>query len=152
MENLKIEYLPVKSLKPYEKNARAHADYDVSQIMVSIEKYGFDDPIGVWGDENIIVEGHGRLMAAKKLKMAEVPVIHLDHLTDEQRKEYALIHNKSAELSTWDLGVLLDEIKQLDLSDFDIDWGLDGLDDPEDEKEIIEDEAPEPPKEAKESK
>ena len=149
MENLKIEYLPIKQLKPYEKNARKHADYDVSQIMVSIEKYGFSDPIGVWGENNIIVEGHGRLMAAKKLKLKEVPVIHLDHLTDEQRKEYALIHNKSAELSEWDLETLLAEINELDLSDFDIDWGIDGLEMPEEEATIVEDEAPEPEKEAK---
>lgn len=149
MENLKIEYLPVKALKPFDKNARAHADYDVGQIAKSIEKYGFDDPIGVWGEENIIVEGHGRLMAAKKLKLKEVPVIHLDHLTDEQRREYALIHNKSAELSTWDLGTLLEEIKALDLSDFDIDWGLGDLESAEENSTIIEDEAPEPPKEAK---
>ena len=149
MENLKIEYLPIKQLKPYEKNARKHADYDVSQIMVSIEKYGFSDPIGVWGENNIIVEGHGRLMAAKKLKLKEVQVIHLDHLTDEQRKEYALIHNKSAELSEWDLETLLAEINELDLSDFDIDWGIDGLEMPEEEAAIVEDEAPEPEKEAK---
>mgnify|MGYP002857018572 CR=1 FL=1 len=149
MENLKIEYLPLKELKPYEKNARKHEDYDVSQIMVSIKKYGFSDPIGVWGENNIIVEGHGRLMAAKKLKMKEVPVIRLDHLTDEERKEYALIHNKSAELSEWDLETLLSEIQELDLSDFDIDWGIDGLELPEEETEVVEDEAPEPPKEAK---
>jgi len=146
MDNIKIEYLPIKDLKPYERNQRKHADYDVSQIMVSIQKYGFNDPIGIWSDKNIIVEGHGRLAAAKKLKMKEVPVIRLDHLTDEQRKEYAIIHNKTAELSEWDFDLLAEDIPALDFSDFDIDWGLPDLDD---DIEIVEDEVPEPPAEPK---
>ena len=147
MDNIKIEYLPISDLTPYERNQRKHADYDISQIMVSIQKYGFNDPIGIWSDKNIIVEGHGRLAAAKKLHMKEVPVIRLDHLTDEQRKEYAIIHNKTAELSEWDFDLLAEDIPTLDFSDFDIDWGL-----PEEEEEnteIEEDEAPEPPAEPK---
>lgn len=122
MENIKVEYLPLNKLRPYDKNTRKHADYDVSQIMVSIEKYGFLDPIAVWSDKNIIVEGHGRLAAAKKLKLKEVPVIRLDHLTDEQRREYGIIHNKSAELSEWDFDLLAEEIPELDFDGFDIDW------------------------------
>ena len=101
-ENLKIEYLKVSNLKPYKKNARKHADDDVLTIMESIKEFGFSDPIGIWSEENIIVEGHGRLIAAKKLGMKEVPVIRLDHLTDEQRRAYALAHNKTAEMSEWD--------------------------------------------------
>ena len=66
MDNeLKIEYLPVGSLKPYEKNARKHQNADVQTIVASIKEFGFDDPIGVWGEDNLIVEGHGRLRAAK---------------------------------------------------------------------------------------
>ena len=147
MDNIKIEYLPIKDLKPYERNQRKHADYDISQIMVSIQKYGFNDPIGIWSDKNIIVEGHGRLAAAKKLHMKEVPVIRLDHLTDEQRKEYAIIHNKTAELSEWDFDLLAEDVPTLDFSDFDIDWGL--PEDTEENTEIEEDEAPEPPTEPK---
>lgn len=124
MDNIKIEYLPIGDLTPYERNQRKHADYDVSQIMVSIQKYGFNDPIGIWSDKNIIVEGHGRLAAAKKLHMKEVPVIRLDHLTDEQRKEYGIIHNKSAELSEWDFDLLSEDIPTLDCDGFEIDWGL----------------------------
>lgn len=96
---LKIEYVNVAKLKPYDKNTRKHEDYDVSQIAKSIEQYGFNDPIGIWGKDNIIVEGHGRLLAAKKLGMDKVPCIRLDDLTDEQRREYAIMHNKTAELS-----------------------------------------------------
>lgn len=103
---LKIEYVDVAKLKPYDKNTRKHEDYDVSQIAKSIEQYGFNDPIGIWGKDNIIVEGHGRLLAAKKLGMTEVPCIRLDNLTDEQRREYAIMHNKTAELSTWDFDLL----------------------------------------------
>lgn len=122
---LKIEYIDVVKLKPYDKNTRKHEDYDVSQIAKSIEEYGFNDPIGIWGKDNIIVEGHGRLLAAKKLGMTEVPCIRLDNLTDEQRREYAIMHNKTAELSTWDFDLLAAEIPELDFSGFDVDWGID---------------------------
>ena len=89
---LAIEYIETSKLKPYDKNARAHHDEDVAAIVNSIKEFGFSDPIGVWGKDNVIVEGHGRLEAAKKLKMDKVPVIHLDHLSDEQRRAYALAH------------------------------------------------------------
>lgn len=141
MENrLNVEYIPVGKLKPYDKNTRKHAEYDVSQIAKSIEQYGFNDPIGIWGKDNIIVEGHGRLLAAKKLGMTEVPCIRLDDLTDEQRREYAIMHNKTAELSAWDFDLLAAEIDGLDFSGFDIDWGLPA---DEEETEITEDEPPE---------
>ena len=126
---LKIEYVDVAKLKPYDKNTRKHEDYDVSQIAKSIEQYGFNDPIGIWGKDNIIVEGHGRLLAAKKLGMDKVPCIRLDDLTDEQRREYAIMHNKTAELSTWDFDLLATEIPELDFSGFDIDWGIVSPDD-----------------------
>lgn len=137
---LKIEYLPVKALKPYDKNTRKHQKLDVDNIARSIEKYGMNDAIGIWGEENIIVEGHGRLMACKKLGIKEVPCVRLDHLTDEQRREYAIAHNATAELSAWDLDILPDELAELDLSDFDFDFGL-----PEEktETEVVEDEVPE---------
>ena len=106
MSELKIEYLPVAELKPYEKNTRKHQKLDVDNIAKSIEKYGMNDAIGIWGKDNIIVEGHGRLMACKKLGIKTVPVVRLDHLTDEQRREYAIAHNATAELSVWDLDIL----------------------------------------------
>lgn len=145
--DLKIEYLPVRDLRPYEKNARKHADADVNTIMSSIKEFGFDDPIGIWGEDNTIVEGHDRLIAAKKLGMKQVPVIRLDHLTDEQRRAYALAHNKTAEMSEWDFDLLSDELG--DITDIDMSsFGFD-LDEHEEEPEIIEDEVPEPPEEPK---
>jgi site-specific DNA-methyltransferase (adenine-specific) len=137
---LKIEYLPIKSLKPYEKNTRKHQKKDVDNIAKSIEKYGMCDAIGIWGEQNIIVEGHGRMLACKQLGMTEVPCVRLDHLTDEQRREYAIAHNATAELSEWDFDILPDELAELDLSDFDFDFGIE---DDEEETEIVEDEAPE---------
>ena len=137
---LKIEYIAVNELKPYDKNTRKHETKDVDNIAKSIEKYGMCDAIGIWGDENIIVEGHGRLMACKKLGINEVPCVRLDHLTDEERREYAIAHNATAELSVWDKDFLAEELGELDLSGFDFDFDID-ID--EEQTEIIEDEAPE---------
>ena len=135
---LKIEYLPIKALKPYEKNTRKHQKKDVDNIARSIEKYGMNDAVGIWGEQNIIVEGHGRMLACKQLGMTEVPCVRLDHLTDEQRREYAIAHNATAELSEWDLDILPDELAELDLSDFDFDFGFSM-----EEQEYIEEKAEE---------
>lgn len=89
--------------------------------MRSIEEFGFNDPIGIWGPQNVIVEGHGRLMAAKKLGMKQVPCIRLDDLTDEQRRAYALAHNRTAELSVWDPDLLpleLEDLPSYDMTEF----------------------------------
>lgn len=137
---LKIEYLSTSELTPYDKNTRKHEKLDIDNIARSIEKYGMNDAIGIWGENNVIVEGHGRLMACKKLGIEEVPVVRLDHLTDEQRREYAIAHNATAELSAWDIDVLTEELEDLDLGDFDFDFNL--LED-EEEPEVVEDEVPE---------
>jgi site-specific DNA-methyltransferase (adenine-specific) len=146
--DLKIEYLPVKALKPYERNARKHQNEDVTAIVASIRDFGFDDPIGIWSDKNIIVEGHGRLLAAKKLGMKEVPCIRLDHLSDEQRRAYALAHNRTAELSVWNdelLNLELDDITDIDMEELGF-----NLEDPLAEAEAVDDdydiELPEEPK------
>ena len=125
MSEIRIEYVKIETLIPYQNNARKHSDADTDAIIQSIREFGFNDPIGVW--KNIIVEGHGRLIAAKRLGMEEVPVIRLDHLTDEQRKAYALAHNKTAELSGWDFDILAEELAELT----DIDMSQFGFDLPE---------------------
>ena len=143
--NLKIEYIDINKIRPYEHNARKHTDIDLSTIVASIKEFGFSDPIGIWKDT--IVEGHGRLEAAKKLGMEEVPCIRLDHLSDEQRRAYALAHNKTAEMSEWDFDLLdseLDEILDIDMSEFGFE-----LDEEEEAQEIEEDEVPEIPEEPK---
>ena len=140
MQELKIEYVSLDKLKPYDKNARKHQEADLSTIKASITEFGMSDPIGVWGKDNVIVEGHGRYLACKDLGIEKVPVIHLDHLTDEQRRAYALAHNKTAEMSVWDFDILgeeLDGIFDIDMSDFGFD-----LTEDEEETEITEDEVP----------
>ena len=143
---LEIEYIKIEKLKPYEKNARKHQKADVDTIKASIKEFGMCDPIGIWGEKNIIVEGHGRLMALKELGYEEVPCIRLDFLSDEQRRAYALAHNKTAEMSDWDFDLLdseLDNILDIDMTEF-------GFDIEEDEPEVTEDdyevEIPEEPK------
>lgn len=134
---LKIEYINAVDLKPYEKNARKHGTADLEGIKKSIQEFGFNDPIGIWKD-NIIIEGHGRLLAAKALGMDKVPCIRLDELTDDQRRAYTLAHNKTAELSAWDF-----EILEQELSEIDLDMTAFGFEIPEGDKEIEEDDAPE---------
>ena len=138
---LKIEYIAVDNLKPYEKNNKKHEDFDIGEIAKSISKYEMIDPVGIWGKDNTIVEGHGRVLACKQLGIDKVPCIRLDHLTDEQRREYAIVHNKSQELALYDFDNLADELADLDFSDFNFDFGIDT--DAEEETEIVEDEAPE---------
>jgi hypothetical protein len=113
--------IKIEDLTPYERNARHHEPVDIDAIAKSIEAFGFRDPVGVWGPNNVIVEGHGRVMAAKQLGMTEVPCIRLDDLTDEQRRAYGLAHNKTAELSTWDAELLPLEVQDLptyDMTEF----------------------------------
>ena len=118
---MNYENLSISELKPAERNARRHQEKDIEAIKKSIQEFGFNDPIGVWGPENTIVEGHGRLQAASELGLEKVPVVHLDHLTDEQRRAYALVHNRTAELSEWDLEIMDEELAgifDIDMNDF----------------------------------
>lgn len=118
--DLEVVYLPVDSLTPYENNTRKHAPDDIEAIKQSILHVGFLDPVGVWGPKNIIVEGHGRQIAAMELGIESVPCIRLDHLTDTQRRDYAIRHNRTAELSGWDFGKLEEEIARLEIEGVDL--------------------------------
>ena len=110
---LQVEYLSPSELKKYKNNARKHDVEDLEAIMQSIRDFGFNDPIGIWGKAKTIVEGHGRLLAALELGLDKVPVIRLDHLNSEQRKAYALAHNRTAELSEWDEAIKKSELKAI---------------------------------------
>ena len=120
MYDLQVVYLSPHDLTPYEGNTRKHAPDDIDQIKESIEKDGFNDPIGIWGENNIIVEGHGRQIAALEMGLEKVPCIRLDHLTDTQRRDYAIRHNRTAELSGWDFAKLEEEIAALEIEGVDL--------------------------------
>ena len=109
----------VGDLIPYVNNSRTHSDDQVAQIAASIKEFGWTNPILVDGD-NSIIAGHGRLMAARKLKMDEVPTIELDYLTDVQRKALIIADNKLALNSDWDVGLLSLELEELQGLDFDL--------------------------------
>lgn len=140
-----VEMIPVGDLKIYKRNAKKHTPEQIEQIINSIRAFGMNDPIGIWGKDNVIVEGHGRFLALRQMgETGEVPCIRLDHLTDEQRRAYALAHNKLTMNTDFDDALLLPELEALediyDMSDF----GFEANEE-EDKKaaEIVEDEAPE---------
>lgn len=110
----------VEEITPYAKNARTHSEAQVSQIASSIIEFGFTNPILVDSEQGIIA-GHGRLMAAKKLGMTQVPVVVLDHLTPAQKKAYIIADNKLAELAGWDENILAQELADLRDADYNLD-------------------------------
>ena len=115
----KIELWNLERLKPYEKNAREHSEQQIAQIAASIVEFGFLNPILVDSHDGIVA-GHGRLSAAKELALDVVPVVVLDHLTENQKKAYILVDNKLAENATWNEELLAEEIIKLNLQDFDL--------------------------------
>ena len=136
---LRIEYVSKQDLKPYENNAKIHTAEQIEQIKRSIEEFGFNDPVAVWHD-NEIIEGHGRLLAVMEMEdIEEVPIIRLDDLTDEERRAYMLAHNKLTMNTDFDFEMLdseLDDIIDIDMSEFGFDIEIED-DEPED---IVEDE------------
>lgn len=110
---------PVDQLIPYVGNARTHSDAQVAQIAASIQEFGWTNPVLVDG-QNGVIAGHGRLLAARKLKLPEVPVIELAHLTDAQRKAYILADNKLALNAGWDPATLGLELEALRADGFDL--------------------------------
>lgn len=142
--------VPTNKLVPYKGNAKVHDSVQIGQIAESIEEFNFADPIAAWHDKNgdsVIIEGHGRLMAAKKLGIKQLPVIYLDYLSDEQRRAYTLVHNKLTMNSDFDFEILqdeLDSIFDINMADFGFDVAIDDFTEPQ---EIKDEEVPEPPKE-----
>jgi len=117
---LQIEMLPVDRLVPYVRNARTHSDDQIAQIAASIAEFGFTNPILI-GEDEVIIAGHGRLMAAKALGLTEVPVIVLDHLIEAQRRALVIADNRIAENAGWDDDLLRSELAALREADFDLD-------------------------------
>ena len=123
---LKIETRPVAKLLPYASNSRTHSDAQVAQIAASIKEFGWTNPILIDGD-NTIIAGHGRLLAARKLGMEEVPAIVLDHLSKAQQRALVIADNQLALNAGWDIQLLKAEIEDLNLEGFDLE--LLGFDD-----------------------
>lgn len=117
--DIQIEKWPVDRLIPYARNARTHTDEQVAQVAASIAEFGWTNPILV-GADGIIIAGHARLAAARKLRIAEVPVIVLDHLTETQRRALVLADNRLALSAGWDEEMLRVELESLKEEDFNI--------------------------------
>ena len=122
---IKVSTVPINSLIPYARNARTHSDAQVAQIAASIREFGWTNPVLLDGEKGIIA-GHGRVLAARKLGMEEVPCIELSHLTAAQKRAYILADNKLAENAGWDLDLLKLELGEL--RDLGMDLSLTGFD------------------------
>lgn len=116
----------ISDIIPYEKNAKKHDDVQIANVAESIKQYGFVQPIVIDRD-GVIVIGHCRALAAKKLGMNEVPCVCVDDLTPEQVNALRIVDNKSNE-SEWDFDLLSDELANIDLSGFDFDFWIDYVD------------------------
>jgi DNA modification methylase len=116
----RIELWPIDRLIPYARNPRTHSESQIAQIAASIAEFGFNNPVLVDTKDGIIA-GHGRLLAARKLKLNQVPVVVLDHLSETQKRAYILADNRLAELAGWDEELLRGELAELRDADFNLD-------------------------------
>ena len=138
---MQIEQLQIAALIPYARNSRTHSDEQVAQIAASIREFGFTNPVLIDGEGGIIA-GHGRVLGARKLGLAQVPCIRLAHLTEAQRRAYVIADNQIGLNSGWDDDVLADELHLLKIDDFDL--SLTGFAADDLEKLLLE-EIPPPP-------
>ena len=142
----KIEQVAVADIIPYASNSRTHSDAQIAQIAASIREFGWTNPILIDGDNGLIA-GHGRLLAARKLGLENVPAIVLDHLTKAQQRALVIADNQLALNAGWDMELLKAEIEDLKLEDFDIDLlgfddkFLDGLLEPEPTEGLTDEDA-----------
>jgi len=135
----RIEIWPVDRLVPYGRNARTHSPEQVAQIAASIAEFGFNSPILVDSNEGIVA-GHGRLLAARKLGLSEVPVVVLDHLNSTQRRAFLIADNRLALSAGWDDELLAEELAGLEAEGFDL--GVIGFTGDELESLLAQDDAP----------
>jgi len=116
---MKIETTPIDKLVPYVNNARTNSPEQVDQIAASIKEFGFNNPVLI-DKKNGIIAGHGRVMAARKLELKEVPTVRLEHLSETQKKAFIIADNKIAMNAGWDDELLALELKDLDDVMFDL--------------------------------
>jgi ParB-like chromosome segregation protein Spo0J len=115
-----IEQVKLDKLIPYARNSRTHSDAQVAQIAASIKEFGFTNPVLI-DETGSIIAGHGRVMAARKLAITDVPSIRLTHLTEAQKKAYIIADNKLALNAGWDDEMLAVEFSELKGMEFDLD-------------------------------
>lgn len=126
--DIEIIYQGIEKLINNENNPKIHTDEQIEKIKKSIKEFGFNDPIAV-DENNLIIEGHGRLAAAIELGMDEVPTFILKDLSEEEKKAYSIIHNKQTLSTGFDYDLLNEElksIKSIDMSEYDFDLVFDG--------------------------
>ncbi len=139
---MKIENVSISEIKPYDRNAKKHDEKQIKNVMESIKQFGFAQPV-VIDKNNVLIIGHCRYEASKRLTLKEIPTVRMDELSQEQVDKLRLLDNKLNE-SEWDMDLLIDDIPELDFDGFDIDWGLpDILED----TEITEVDVPDVPEE-----
>lgn len=123
---MKVVNIKIRDLIEYQNNAKIHDEKQIKQIVKSIKEFGFNDPIAI-DENNVIIEGHGRLYALQKLEYEEVPCIRLNHLNEQQKKAYILAHNKLTMNTGFDLDLLEEEL--IAIEDFDMtEFGFDEID------------------------
>ena len=119
MKSEKIEQVTIEKLIPYARNSRTHSDAQIAQIAASIKEFGFVNPVLI-DDQDGIIAGHGRVMAARKLGIDEVPCIRLSHLTENQKRAYVIADNKLALNAGWDDEMLRIELQELSDEEFNL--------------------------------
>lgn len=138
MSDISIEMMKTNDIIPYEFNSRQHDEEQINRLANSINEFGFNQPL-VIDEKNILLVGHGRLMAAKKLNLEMVPVVKRLELTELKKKAYRILDNKLQNDSTWDFDNLEKELSQLKIDGLNVDdWGLENFllngDEPSDEE------------------
>ena len=124
---MKIEKIKVDEIIPYADNAKLHPERQVKQIAASIQEFGFNDPIAI-DENNVVIEGNGRLMAIKDLGFKEVDCIRIEGLTEDQKRAYILVHNQLTMNTGFDIEILnkeLEKIKDIDMTQFDFEIDID---------------------------
>jgi DNA modification methylase len=146
---MQIEQIPLKELTPYTRNSRTHSEEQITQVVASIVEYGWTNPVLI-DDSGMIIAGHGRTMAAARLKMTEVPCIRLSNLSENQKRAYIIADNQIALNAGWDEALLHEELEALKIEEYDLQ--LLGFSDAElddlltdTEEEVVELPIPEPP-------
>ena len=124
MDDLKIEYIEIEKLKHFDDNSKIHTKEQIKHIANSIIEFGFNDPIGIAGEDNVVLEGNGRIEAAKLLEIKKLPCVRLDHLSEKERSAYVIAHNSTNLETGFDDGILYDQLRKLQEFNFK-DFGLD---------------------------